>query len=104
MKIHLSYGLIQAIAKTYAKAYHWNMASVPATKARATLYRLIERLQSSQDPVLITGKRGNAVLVSEDDWHSILETLYLLSIPGMRQSIRSGMREPLSKSSTEIDL
>lgn len=80
------------------------MTSVSATKARATLYTLIERLQGGQDPVLITGKRGNAVLVSEDDWRSIEETLYLLSVPGMRQSIRSGMREPVSKCATTIDL
>jgi antitoxin YefM len=80
------------------------MTSLSATKARASLYTLIERLQGGQDPVLITGKRGNAVLVSEDDWRSIEETLYLLSIPGMRDSIRKGMREPASKGSTTIDL
>lgn len=80
------------------------MTSLSATKARATLYTLIERLQGGQDPVLITGKRGNAVLVSEEDWRSIEETLHLLSIPGMRESIRKGMREPVSKGSTTIDL
>lgn len=68
------------------------------------LYSLIESLQEGQDPVLITGKRGNAVLVSEEDWRSIEETLYLLSVPGMRASIQSGMREPVSKCSTEIDV
>ena len=80
------------------------MTSLSATQARATLYRLIERLQGGQEPVLITGKRGNAVLVSEEDWRSIEETLYLLSIPGMRTSIRSGLREPVSKCRTRIDL
>jgi prevent-host-death family protein len=80
------------------------MTSISATKARATLYALIGRLQGGQDPVLITGKKGNAVLVSEEDWRSIEETLYLLSIPGMRQSILAGMREPVAKCSTEIDL
>ncbi len=93
-----------SIANTYVKAYDRVMTSVSITKARSSLYALIERLQGGQDPVLITGKHGNAVLVSEDDWRSIEETLYLLSIPGMGKSIRSGMREPLSKSSTKIDL
>ena len=80
------------------------MTSLSATKARATLYTLIDGLQSGQDPVFITGKRGNAVLVSEEDWRSIEETLYLLSVPGMRESIRSGMREPVAKCSMTIDL
>ena len=80
------------------------MTSVTVTKARAHLYTLIENLQGGLDPVLITGKKGNAVLVSEDDWRSIEETMYLLSIPGMRESIQEGMKEPVSKGSTTIDL
>ena len=92
------------LVKAYAKAYHISMTAVSITKARATLYALIERLQGGQDPVLITGKHGNAVLVSEDDWRSIEETLYLLSVPGMRKSILAGMREPLAKTSSKIDL
>jgi PHD/YefM family antitoxin component YafN of YafNO toxin-antitoxin module len=80
------------------------MTSVSATKARSTLYSLIARLQGGQDPVLIMGKKGNAVLISEDDWRSIEATLYLLSVPGMRKSLHDGMREPVSKCSTTIDL
>lgn len=80
------------------------MTSITATSARARLYRLIEDLQKQGAPVLITGKRGNAVLVSEEDWRSIEETLYLLSIPGMRNSIRKGMREPISRAARRIDL
>ena len=80
------------------------MTPVSITQARATLYQLIANLHDGKAPVLITGKRGNAVLVSEEDWRSIEETLYLLSIPGMRKSIRSGMREPISRCSTKIDL
>jgi PHD/YefM family antitoxin component YafN of YafNO toxin-antitoxin module len=57
---------------------------------------------ASHEPIQITGKRGNAVLVAEDDWRSIQETLYLLAIPGMRESIRQGMQEPLSQSSTVL--
>ena len=77
--------------------------TITATKARATLYQLITQLQG-REPVLITGKKGNAVLISEDDWRSIEETLYLLSIPGMRNSIRHGMQEPASRGSSHIDL
>jgi antitoxin YefM len=80
------------------------MTSVSATTARTTLYRLIESLQSGQAPVLITGKKGNAVLVSEDDWRAIEETLYLTSIPGMTRSIQRGMKEPIGRSAKKIDL
>lgn len=80
------------------------MTSISATNARARLYRLIEDLQKQSDPILITGKRGNAILVSEEDWRSIEETLYLLSIPGMRNSIRKGMKEPVSRAAKRIDL
>lgn len=92
------------VATTYVKAYHTGMTSLSATKARMKLYSLIMDVQSGHEPILITGKRGNAVLVSEEDWRSIEETLYLLSIPGMRSSIRKGMKDPVSKGSTTIDL
>ncbi len=77
------------------------MTSLPATQARAKLYQLLDEAAASHEPIQITGKRSNAVLVTEEDWRSIQETLYLLSIPGMRDSIRKGMKEPLSKSSTK---
>jgi PHD/YefM family antitoxin component YafN of YafNO toxin-antitoxin module len=80
------------------------MTTISATSARTTLYRLIENLQSGQAPVLITGKKGNAVLVSEDDWRSIEATLHLMSIPGMTKSIRESEKEPLSSCSETIDL
>jgi prevent-host-death family protein len=80
------------------------MTSLTATKARSKLYSLIADVQGQHDPILITGKQGNAVLVSEADWRSIEETLYLLSIPGMRTSIIQGMRDPASKGSAKIDL
>lgn len=93
-----------AIANPYGKAYDLCMTALSATKARALLYRLIIDVQKDGEPILITGKKGNAVLVSEDDWRAIEETLYLLSIPGMRESIRSGMRTPASRGSKRIDL
>ncbi len=78
------------------------MTSIPVTQARAKLYQLVDDAAASHEPVHITGKRNSAVLVSEDDWRSIQETLYLLSIPGMRESIRQGLKEPLSKSATTL--
>ena len=78
------------------------MVTLPATKARATLYSLIDQAASSHQPIQITGKRTNAVLVSEEDWSAIQETLYLLSIPGMRDSIKDGMATPISKCSTSL--
>ena len=78
------------------------MISIPVTQARSKLYQLVDDAAASHVPVQITGKRSSAVLVSEDDWRSIQETLYLLSIPGMRESIRKGLREPLGKSTTEL--
>lgn len=80
------------------------MTTVSATAARTTLYRLIESLQLGQAPVLITGKKGNAVLVSEDEWRSIEATLHLMSIPGMTESIKKAAKEPLSEGSETIDL
>jgi antitoxin YefM len=66
------------------------MPTVTATEAPAKLYRLIDQAASSHEPIVITGKRANAVLIFEDDWRAVQETLYLLSIPGMRESIREG--------------
>jgi len=75
------------------------MSVMTASDARSNLYRLIDQTNESHEPVIISGKRNNAVLVSEDDWKSIQETLFLVSIPGMKESIIEGMKEPLPKSS-----
>src|SRR3954469_18967034 len=85
--------------RTCAFPYASNMTSIAVTKSRSHLYKLRERAAASREPVQITSKRCNAVLVSEEDWRSIQETLYLLSMPGMRASIRKGMAEPLRKAS-----
>ena len=74
------------------------MTTLTASEARAGLYRLIDQTAESHKPVIISGKRANAVLISEEDWSAIQETLYLLSIPGLRESVRQAMAEPLSKS------
>ena len=76
------------------------MTTITATRARAQLYKLIEA--SVHEPIQITGKRGNAVLVSEADWANIQETLHLAAIPGVGASIRSGLKEPLKKSAKKL--
>ncbi len=78
------------------------MKTVSAINASADLCSLIEATVSNHEPIQITGKRGNAVLVGEEDWGSIHETLNLVSIPGMRESILKGMAEPVDKCSREI--
>ena len=79
------------------------MATLNATEARANLYKLIDDTTVSHEPVIITGKRGNAVLLAEEDWNAINETLYLLSVPGMRESIIDGMKETLDDCASELD-
>ncbi|MBV1915006.1 MAG: type II toxin-antitoxin system Phd/YefM family antitoxin [Pseudomonadales bacterium] len=79
------------------------MTILNVTEARSKLYTLIDETTETHEPIIITGKRGNAVLVSEEDWNSIAETLHLLSVPGMRESIKEGMKEELSESSSELD-
>ena len=79
------------------------MTTVNVTEARANLYKLIDDASVSHEPVIITGKRGNAVLVAEGDWNAINETLYLLSVPGMRESIIEGMQENFDETSTELE-
>ena len=79
------------------------MTILNATEARSKLYSLIDEAKSTHQPIVITGKRGNAVLVSEEDWNAIAESLHLLSIPGMRESIKEGMETPVSECSTELD-
>jgi len=75
------------------------MTTIKATDARARLYKLLDEAADSHEPIQITGKRSNAVLISMDDWRSIQETLYLLSIPGMRESVRKGLKTPVEKCS-----
>jgi len=79
------------------------MTSITATEARKSLYRLVDEVQESHEPVQITGKRGSAVLVSEDDWRAVQETLHLVSIPGMRESILEGMATPVDELEDELD-
>ncbi len=79
------------------------MTAITASEARAKLYRLIDEAASSHQPLLISGKRNNAVLVSEEDWTAIQETLFLLSVPGMRESIQEGMDTPVDECNEDLD-
>ena len=78
------------------------MQTLTTSEARANLYRLIDETAQSHQPIVIVGKRSSAVLVSADDWSAIQETLYLLAVPGMRESIKAGMAEPLAKSAKAL--
>ena len=66
------------------------------------MYKLLDETAQSHEPVQITGKRGNAILISEEDWEAINETLYLLSIPGMRESIQEGLRTPVEECTEDL--
>ena len=79
------------------------MMTLNVTEARANLYKLIDDTTVSHEPVVITGKRGNAVLLAEDDWNAINESLHLLSVPGMRESILEGMQESTDSAATELN-
>ncbi|MBK1883971.1 type II toxin-antitoxin system Phd/YefM family antitoxin [Luteolibacter pohnpeiensis] len=78
------------------------MKTISATAARSDLYRVIDVAISDHEPVQITGKRGNAVLIAESDWRAIQETLLLVGIPGMRHSILEGMAESIDECAREI--
>lgn len=77
------------------------MTTLSASEARKRLYSLVDEVKESHEPVQIVGKRSSAVLISEDDWKAIEETLYLVSIPGMRESIKNGLKTPVEKCSKE---
>ncbi len=78
------------------------MNHLTASEARANLYRLLDEAAETHTPIRIAGKRSSGVLVSEEDWSAIQETLYLLSVPGMRESIKKGLKTPLDKCAKEL--
>jgi antitoxin YefM len=79
------------------------MKTLSASEARANLYRLMDEAAESHQPIIISGKRHDAVLISAEDWQAIQETLHLLSVPGMRESIKEGMAQPASSCSKDLD-
>ncbi len=79
------------------------MKTITANKARGKFYKLLQETAENHEPIQITGKRTNAVLLSEEDWRAIQETVYLLSIPGMRESIREGLQTPIEDCAKELE-
>ena len=79
------------------------MPIITATEARSKLYSLLDQAACTHEPIIITGKRGNAVLISEEDWNAVQETLFLLSIPGMKESIKEGMDTPIEDCVEDIE-
>jgi len=80
------------------------MTTLSATEARKTLYNLVDDVALSHDPIQIVGKRNTAVLISEEDWRAIQETLYLTSIPGMHESIKKGLKTTADECADELAL
>lgn len=79
------------------------MITITATEARKLLYKLMDEVADSHEPIQITGKRSSAILISEEDWRAVQETLYLVSIPGMRESILEGMNTPVEECEEDLD-
>lgn len=77
------------------------MTTMTATEARKNLYALVDEVSVSHEPVQIAGKRNSAVLISEEDWRSVQETLYLAGVPGMRESIAEGLKTPVEECNAE---
>ena len=81
------------------------MRSITATALRQNIYQTIARVNADCEPILITNSKGKgAVLVGEDEWAAIEETLYLSGIPGMVESLESGKAEPLDACVSENEL
>ncbi len=79
------------------------MTTLTATEARKRLYQLLDDVAESHEPIQITSKRGSAILIAEDDWRAVQETLYLHGIPGMRDSILEGMKTPIEECDEQLD-
>ena len=79
------------------------MSSLPINDAQNNLQKLIDQVAEQGKPIIIKGERGNAILLAEKDWSAIQETLYLLSIPGMGESIKSGLATPVEDCGGDLD-
>ena len=79
------------------------MTTLNSTEARSNLYGLISQVNDSHQPITITGKKGNEVLISEEDWSAINETLFLMNIKGMRESIIEDMQTPIEECSENLE-
>jgi prevent-host-death family protein len=97
------FSVLAIFRKIAPSASEMSQKTVNVSEARARLYALLDETAASHEPILITGKRANAVLIAEEDWRAIQETLFLLSIPGMRESIREGLATSIEECSTNIE-
>ena len=78
------------------------MKNINITQARTNLFSLVDETHETHEPIHITGKRANAVLVSEEDWNSLQETIYISSLPGVKESIVKGRKESLDKCTKDL--
>jgi len=90
------------LAKWYNIWYNKYMTTLTTSQARAQLFHLVDAAVTTHHPVQIQGRRAAAVLVSAEDWDAIQETLYLLSVPGMRDSLVKNMKTPVSKCAKKL--
>ncbi len=79
------------------------MRTITIREANGNLYKLIDEAVAFHEPIHIIGQESTAVLISEEEWRSIQETLYLLSIPNLRASIQEGLQTPLAECSTVVE-
>lgn len=79
------------------------MQTYTTSEARGNLYKLVDQIAEAHEPICIAGKRHNVVMISEEDFRAIEETLYLLSVPGMRESIMAARQEPVESSADRVD-
>jgi antitoxin YefM len=79
------------------------MTTLSTTEASKRLDEILDNLAESHEALQIAGRRHSGVLVSEDDWRAIQETLYLTGIPGMKESIVEGLRNPIEQCSKELE-
>ena len=78
------------------------MTTLTATEARKNIYSLVDEVNESHEAIQIQGKRGSAVLIAEEDWRALQETLYLSSVTGMKKSILKGIKTPIRKCSKKL--
>ena len=79
------------------------MDTINVTNARKNLYRIIKSISDSHEPIHVSGKNGSVVIIAEEDWKAIEETLFLTTDPKLRKSIIDGMNEPIEKCSEKLD-
>lgn len=80
------------------------MTNINITNFRKDIYELLERTIKYNEPINISTKNGNAVVLSEEDYNSLMETLHIYSVPGLKEDIIEGMKEPLENCVAEDEV